>query len=280
MAMVGTDCLPRGSGIVTRRPLVLQLHQTENGSQEYAEFLHKPKPRFSDFGANLTLILFVCLCPLSTMDKNYHTRQLFVTFPISNSWKLVCVLYLSRLRFNARSQSSPNKKNTFKTFRAAAAPFDVETFRSPTPTPTPFVERRKPRCPYAPTPFAEGRRKLQCPYVAAWRRRSPAPTPFAEGRRKPRCLFAGPGEETLLPVATVGWPAGHNPGAAMNAQQATKLGRPGCIYGVADRRSDRPHLIVIAAEDHRWYFAMSMLGDTRDALSDITNIAGIYHTIS
>ncbi|XP_012698866.1 dynamin-related protein 1E [Setaria italica] len=48
-SIVGTDFLPRGSGIVTRRPLVLQLHQTDNGSQEYAEFLHLPKKRFSDF---------------------------------------------------------------------------------------------------------------------------------------------------------------------------------------------------------------------------------------
>jgi len=48
-SIVGTDFLPRGSGIVTRRPLVLQLQQTDNGSQEYAEFLHKPKTRFSDF---------------------------------------------------------------------------------------------------------------------------------------------------------------------------------------------------------------------------------------
>ncbi|EMS48683.1 Dynamin-related protein 1C [Triticum urartu] len=35
-------------GIVTRRPLVLQLHKTEGG-QEYAEFLHAPRKRFSDF---------------------------------------------------------------------------------------------------------------------------------------------------------------------------------------------------------------------------------------
>lgn len=48
-SIVGTDFLPRGSGIVTRRPLVLQLQQTEDGSQEYAEFLHMPKRRFSDF---------------------------------------------------------------------------------------------------------------------------------------------------------------------------------------------------------------------------------------
>ncbi|KAJ9680426.1 hypothetical protein PVL29_019680 [Vitis rotundifolia] len=48
-SIVGRDFLPRGSGIVTRRPLVLQLHKTESGQQEYAEFLHLPKRRFTDF---------------------------------------------------------------------------------------------------------------------------------------------------------------------------------------------------------------------------------------
>ncbi|KAL5229420.1 hypothetical protein ABZP36_028196 [Zizania latifolia] len=48
-SIVGRDFLPRGSGIVTRRPLVLQLHKTEDGVQEYAEFLHMPKRRFNDF---------------------------------------------------------------------------------------------------------------------------------------------------------------------------------------------------------------------------------------
>jgi hypothetical protein len=37
------------SGIVTRRPLVLQLQKTEQGLQDYAEFLHLPKKRFTDF---------------------------------------------------------------------------------------------------------------------------------------------------------------------------------------------------------------------------------------
>ncbi|XP_008229523.1 PREDICTED: dynamin-related protein 1E-like [Prunus mume] len=48
-SIVGRDFLPRGSGIVTRRPLVLQLHKTEQGMQEYAEFLHLEKKRFTDF---------------------------------------------------------------------------------------------------------------------------------------------------------------------------------------------------------------------------------------
>lgn len=49
-SIVGRDFLPRGSGIVTRRPLVLQLHKTESGG-EYAEFLHAPKRRLADFAA-------------------------------------------------------------------------------------------------------------------------------------------------------------------------------------------------------------------------------------
>uniref|UniRef100_A0A452ZUN7 Dynamin-type G domain-containing protein n=1 Tax=Aegilops tauschii subsp. strangulata TaxID=200361 RepID=A0A452ZUN7_AEGTS len=47
-SVVGKDFLPRGSGIVTRRPLVLQLHRID-GDREYAEFMHVPRKRFTDF---------------------------------------------------------------------------------------------------------------------------------------------------------------------------------------------------------------------------------------
>ena len=40
------DFLPRGSGIVTRRPLILQLI---NGPTEYGEFLHCKGKKFMDF---------------------------------------------------------------------------------------------------------------------------------------------------------------------------------------------------------------------------------------
>ncbi|KAI3719541.1 hypothetical protein L6452_20443 [Arctium lappa] len=49
-SIVGKDFLPRGSGIVTRRPLVLQLHRIEEG-REYSEFSHLPRKRFTDFDA-------------------------------------------------------------------------------------------------------------------------------------------------------------------------------------------------------------------------------------
>ncbi|RLN23930.1 dynamin-related protein 5A-like isoform X1 [Panicum miliaceum] len=47
-SVVGKDFLPRGSGIVTRRPLVLQLNRID-GPGEYAEFMHFKKKRFTDF---------------------------------------------------------------------------------------------------------------------------------------------------------------------------------------------------------------------------------------
>ncbi|KAF8270706.1 Dynamin central region-domain-containing protein [Lactarius quietus] len=46
--IVGRDFLPRGQGIVTRRPLVLQLIHTPGGD-EWGQFLHLDK-RFVDFG--------------------------------------------------------------------------------------------------------------------------------------------------------------------------------------------------------------------------------------
>ena len=49
---MGRDFLPRGTGIVTRRPLVLNLVHTEDDkSQEYGEFMHKQGQKIYDFGA-------------------------------------------------------------------------------------------------------------------------------------------------------------------------------------------------------------------------------------
>ena len=57
--IVGHNVLPRGTGIVTRVPLVLQLHRPEEdeaaaaaaagAGTEWAEFLHQPGVRYSDF---------------------------------------------------------------------------------------------------------------------------------------------------------------------------------------------------------------------------------------
>lgn len=62
--IVGRDFLPRGAGIVTRRPLILQLINIPSSSEvegdqpgqpappeqpEFGEFLHQPNRRFYDF---------------------------------------------------------------------------------------------------------------------------------------------------------------------------------------------------------------------------------------
>ncbi|VVT56781.1 uncharacterized protein SAPINGB_P005268 [Magnusiomyces paraingens] len=59
--IVGRDFLPRGTGIVTRRPLVLQLTNRRAGdkmsdgsdapAEEWGEFLHLPGKKFTDFDA-------------------------------------------------------------------------------------------------------------------------------------------------------------------------------------------------------------------------------------
>jgi GTPase SAR1 family protein len=48
-SLVQKDFLPRGSGIVTRRPLVLQLIHAPEGTKEHGIFLHKDGEKFYDF---------------------------------------------------------------------------------------------------------------------------------------------------------------------------------------------------------------------------------------
>lgn len=47
---MGRDFLPRGTGIVTRRPLVLQLVKNNDTEEEWGEFAHMPDKRFYNFG--------------------------------------------------------------------------------------------------------------------------------------------------------------------------------------------------------------------------------------
>lgn len=51
-AIVGKDFLPRGTGIVTRCPLVLSLRRTQKDDKnkgEWGEFLHKKGVKFTNF---------------------------------------------------------------------------------------------------------------------------------------------------------------------------------------------------------------------------------------
>ena len=68
-AIVGRSFLPRGNGIVTRRPLILQLYNTKEEddaeenidplyyNQEWGEFLHLPGRKFTNFGEIRTEII-------------------------------------------------------------------------------------------------------------------------------------------------------------------------------------------------------------------------------
>lgn len=47
--IVGRDFLPRGTGIVTRRPLILQLIYRKDALEEYCEFNHQPSKIFTNF---------------------------------------------------------------------------------------------------------------------------------------------------------------------------------------------------------------------------------------
>jgi hypothetical protein len=67
-AVVGKDFLPRGTGIVTRRPLLLQLVRLEDpGAQEYGEFLHNNRQKMYNFGAPSAPSCHACItlacCP-------------------------------------------------------------------------------------------------------------------------------------------------------------------------------------------------------------------------
>lgn len=47
--IIGEDFLPKGTGIVTRRPVIIQLFHQEEDKPIYAEFAHRKGARFSDF---------------------------------------------------------------------------------------------------------------------------------------------------------------------------------------------------------------------------------------
>jgi dynamin 1-like protein len=46
--IIGKDFLPRGSGIVTRRPTVIQLNNTKPGSKDVYQFSHRPNESWND----------------------------------------------------------------------------------------------------------------------------------------------------------------------------------------------------------------------------------------
>ena len=76
--IVGKDFLPRGSGIVTRRPLILNLKNIK-GSNEWGEFAHKPGKKFTDFKEIRKEIEDETdrLCPGKTISKNAISLKVY-----------------------------------------------------------------------------------------------------------------------------------------------------------------------------------------------------------
>ena len=48
-SIVGIDFLPRGTNIVTRRPIMIQLTHTPYADKPWAEFTHRPNEKYFDF---------------------------------------------------------------------------------------------------------------------------------------------------------------------------------------------------------------------------------------
>jgi dynamin 1-like protein len=48
-SVVGLDFLPRGDGVVTRRPLELRLNHTPKGTEPWAKFDEVPNKKFTNF---------------------------------------------------------------------------------------------------------------------------------------------------------------------------------------------------------------------------------------
>ncbi len=66
-SVVGRDFLPRGTGIVTRRPLILQLVQLDDkNSKEWGEFAHMPGEKIYDFGTWLAVFSMVGVFKMSS----------------------------------------------------------------------------------------------------------------------------------------------------------------------------------------------------------------------
>jgi replication fork clamp-binding protein CrfC len=48
-SIVGLDFLPRGDGVVTRRPLELRLNHTPDSTEAWAKFEEVPNKKFTNF---------------------------------------------------------------------------------------------------------------------------------------------------------------------------------------------------------------------------------------
>ncbi|KAI9277830.1 Dynamin central region-domain-containing protein [Sporodiniella umbellata] len=87
--IVQRDFLPRGSGIVTRRPLVLQLLRASDTS-EYAEFLHLPSQKIFDF-EQIRLEITKETDRLAGENKNISNKPIYLKMYLKNVLPLTLI---------------------------------------------------------------------------------------------------------------------------------------------------------------------------------------------
>lgn len=88
-AVVGKDFLPRGTGIVTKRPLVLQLvNLPDPSAREYGEFLHNNREKIYDFGKRR---FEICMLILDKPQRRLPDRILLLRMRM-DSFIICCSL--------------------------------------------------------------------------------------------------------------------------------------------------------------------------------------------
>lgn len=114
------------AGIVTRRPLVLQLHKIDEGGREYAEFLHLPRKRFTDFGtepgsnfylfviADYYLLLLVFLFFFLNDCFIYNVKLFLIFVNIDNN---VIAQLLWEKRFKMKPIERLDEQDRFQVFQ-------------------------------------------------------------------------------------------------------------------------------------------------------------------
>ncbi|KAK9846911.1 hypothetical protein WJX84_009510, partial [Apatococcus fuscideae] len=106
-AVVGKDFLPRGTGIVTRRPLNLQLVNNKESEDEFGVFLHRPNEKFTSYDAMRAEIEAETERLLRTEGKAVSPKpiQLTVTSPHVPNLTLVDMPGLTKIPIDGQPKS-------------------------------------------------------------------------------------------------------------------------------------------------------------------------------
>ncbi|KAK9831821.1 hypothetical protein WJX74_010754 [Apatococcus lobatus] len=106
-AVVGKDFLPRGTGIVTRRPLNLQLVNNKESEDEFGVFLHRPNEKFVSYDAMRAEIEAETERLLRTEGKAVSPKpiQLTVTSPHVPNLTLVDMPGLTKIPIDGQPKS-------------------------------------------------------------------------------------------------------------------------------------------------------------------------------